>query len=35
VEADIKGFFDNLDHEWLMKMLKQRIDDKAILNLIN
>jgi RNA-directed DNA polymerase len=35
VEADIKGFFDHLDHEWLMKMLKQRIDDKAILNLIN
>ncbi|MBL4830299.1 MAG: group II intron reverse transcriptase/maturase [Aliivibrio sp.] len=35
VEADIKGFFDNLDHEWLMTMLKQRIDDKAILNLIN
>ena len=34
VEADIKGFFDNLDHEWLMEMLKQRIDDKAILNLI-
>jgi RNA-directed DNA polymerase len=35
VEADIKGFFDHLDHEWLMKMLKQRIDEKAILNLIN
>jgi len=35
VEADIKGFFDNLDHEWLMEMLKQRIDDKVILNLIN
>ena len=35
VEADIKGFFDNLDHDWLMGMLRQRIDDKAILNLIN
>ncbi len=35
VEADIKGFFDSLDHEWLMEMLKQRIDDKVILNLIN
>ena len=35
VEADIKGFFDNLDHDWLMRMLKQRIDDKAMLNLIN
>ena len=35
VEADIKGFFNNLDHDWLMKMLKQRIDDKAILSLIS
>ncbi len=34
VEADIKGFFDNLDHEWLLKMLSMRIDDKAFLNLI-
>ncbi len=34
VEADIKGFFDNLDHEWLLKMLAHRIDDKAFLNLI-
>lgn len=34
VEADIKGFFDNLNHDWLMRMLKQRIDDKALLNLI-
>lgn len=35
VEADIKGFFDNMDHAWLMRMLKQRIDDKPLLNLIN
>jgi group II intron reverse transcriptase/maturase len=35
VEADIKGFFDNMDHQWLMQMLEQRIDDKALLNLIN
>jgi len=35
VEADIKGFFDNMDHEWLMSMLAQRIDDKALLKLIN
>jgi RNA-directed DNA polymerase len=35
VEADIKGFFDNMDHDWLMKMLAQRIDDTALLNLIN
>lgn len=35
VEADIKGFFDNMSHKWLMKMLAERIDDKAFLNLIN
>jgi len=34
VEADIQGFFDNLDHEWLLNMLALRIDDKAFLNLI-
>jgi group II intron reverse transcriptase/maturase len=34
VEADIKGFFDNLDHDWLLEMLSLRIDDKALLHLI-
>jgi Retron-type reverse transcriptase len=34
VEADIKGFFDNLSHEWLMRMLAERIDDQAILRLL-
>lgn len=34
VEADIKGFFDNMNHAWLVKMLEQRIDDKAFINLI-
>ena len=34
VEADIKGFFDHMDHDWLLKMLEQRIDDKALLTLI-
>ena len=34
VEADIKGFFDNLSHEWLLRMLAERIDDQAILRLI-
>lgn len=33
-DADIKGFFDNLDHEWLLKMLEQRIEDRAFLGLI-
>jgi group II intron reverse transcriptase/maturase len=34
VEADIKGYFDNIDHDWLMKMLAERIDDRALLRLI-
>lgn len=35
VEADIKGFFDNMDHDWLLQMLSQRIDDKPLLTLIS
>ena len=34
VEADIKGFFNNIDHEWLIRMLKERINDKAFIGLI-
>jgi len=34
VEADIKGFFDHIDHSRLMDMLRQRIDDRPFLNLI-
>lgn len=34
VEADIKGFFDTVDHAWMQQMLQQRIDDKRVLSLI-
>lgn len=34
VDADIKGFFDNVGHEWMMKFLKERIGDPNILRLI-
>ena len=34
VEADIKSFFDEMDHDWLCEMLEQRIDDRAFLGLI-
>jgi len=34
VEADIKGFFNNINHDWLIKMLKKRINDKRFLQLI-
>lgn len=30
VEADIKGFFDHVNQEWLMKFLAHRISDKRI-----
>ena len=33
-EADISGFFDNIDHDWLLKMLAERVDDKSFLWLI-
>lgn len=35
VEADIKGFFDNVKHEWLKKMLEVRIGDKRVLRLVD
>ena len=34
VDADIKGFFDNVDHEWLMRFLAHRIGDKRVLRMI-
>jgi group II intron reverse transcriptase/maturase len=34
VEADIKGFFDNIRWDWLERMLERRIADGAFLNLI-
>jgi group II intron reverse transcriptase/maturase len=34
VEADIKGYFDNIDHSWLMKFLEHDIQDKNFLRYI-
>lgn len=34
VDADIKGFFDNLNHDWLIRMLSERIEDSSFLRLI-
>jgi group II intron reverse transcriptase/maturase len=34
VEADITGCFDNIDHEWMIRMLAERIDDRALLRLM-
>lgn len=35
LDADIKGFFDTIDHQWLMKFLGHRIADPRILGLID
>ena len=34
LDADIRGFFDNIDHEWMLRFLQHRIADKRILRLI-
>jgi len=34
VEADIRAFFDEVDHDWLVRMLEQRIEDRAFIGLI-
>ena len=31
LDADICGYFDAIDHEWLMKFIKHRIRDKRVL----
>jgi len=31
LDADIRGFFDAIDHEWLMKFIEHRIADKRVL----
>jgi group II intron reverse transcriptase/maturase len=34
VEADIKGFFDTVNHEWMIKFLEWRIADDRVIRLI-
>ncbi|MEW5804244.1 MAG: group II intron reverse transcriptase/maturase [bacterium] len=34
LDVDIRGYFDHIDREWLMKMLHERIADRTILRLI-
>jgi len=35
VEADIKRFFDRVNHDWMLKFLKHRIGDPRIIRLIS
>lgn len=34
VDADIRGFFDNVDHRWMMTFLEHRVADRNLLKLI-
>jgi RNA-directed DNA polymerase len=34
IDADIRGFFDHISHEWLMKFLEHRIADRRMLRLL-
>jgi RNA-directed DNA polymerase len=34
VEADIQGYFDSIEHEWMIRMLEERVDDEPFLRLI-
>ena len=34
VDLDIKGFFDNIDHKWLIKFIEYRIRDKVYIRYI-
>jgi group II intron reverse transcriptase/maturase len=34
LDADIRGFFDTIDHEWMLRFIEHRIADPRILRLI-
>ncbi|MBK9248819.1 MAG: hypothetical protein IPM69_12055 [Ignavibacteria bacterium] len=34
IDADIKSFFDNVNHDWLVQFLEHRIKDKKFIRLI-
>ena len=34
LDADIRGFFDNMSHEWTMKFIEHRVTDRRMLGLI-
>ena len=34
LDADIRGFFDNMNHEWTMKFIEHRVADRRMLRLI-
>jgi group II intron reverse transcriptase/maturase len=35
VESDISGYFDHIDHSWLLRMIEKRVNDRAFIGLIS
>nr|EMN23750.1 RNA-directed DNA polymerase [Leptospira santarosai serovar Arenal str. MAVJ 401] len=35
IDADIKAYFDNVNHKWMLKFLRHRISDRKILQLVS
>ena len=34
LDADIRGFFDNISHDWMMRFVEHRVGDRRVLRLI-
>jgi len=34
LDADVRGFFDNLSHEWMVRFIEHRVADRRVLRLI-
>jgi hypothetical protein len=34
LDADIKGFFDNISHDWMMRFVEHRVGDRRVFRLI-
>jgi retron-type reverse transcriptase len=34
LDCDNRGFFDAIDHEWLMKFIEHRVGDRRVVRLI-
>jgi retron-type reverse transcriptase len=34
LDADIRGYFDSIDHGWLVKFIEHRISDRRLLRLL-
>lgn len=35
LDADIKGFFDHMDHEWMIRFIESKIKDPNIIRLVH